>query len=142
MAEVPGRAPIEPASAGEYSVTASGKTVAIVRLAVADGPTYLDLHEGSTQGGSCRAGGAHRRHADGGVVERDVEAPMPLDDGGHGPIDARGDGLQRALVRAASTTLAPSRANSRAAAAPIPRLAPITSAILSDNFPSRVTEKA
>jgi hypothetical protein len=42
----------------------------------------------------------------------------------------------RALsVRAARTTVAPSRANRRAAAAPMPRLAPVTSAILSDSIP-------
>src|ERR1700743_3133552 len=38
-------------------------------------------------------------------------------------------------VRAASTTVAPSRANTRAAAAPMPRLAPVTRAILSERIP-------
>src|SRR5690349_8317788 len=38
-------------------------------------------------------------------------------------------------VRAARTTVAPSRANTRAAAAPMPRLAPVTSAILSVSIP-------
>jgi hypothetical protein len=41
-------------------------------------------------------------------------------------------------VRAASTTVAPSRANRRAAAAPMPRLAPVTSATLPDSIPVSV----